>query len=240
MGHSSIEPRIRNALRWSTLWPLLGALAIGVLVALGLTRDADRALVASVQSVQDCRLVDLSNWVAIPLSGELTLLYCAILSVLLFRGGAGIWSLTPWLVVASVPFEYASKLLVPQAHVPDLTWPPSAGCPVSYALTDVPTPGTFPSGHAIRTAYFAVLSALYARSRMSNWALWWLAIVAIAVVMAWARLYRSAHWPSDVLAGTLLGVSLALVAWRLMNFSPRDSTRGVRARQSALRPAPPG
>lgn len=220
------ELPIRDALTPTTLWPLIGCVAIGILVALGWTSSIDRQLVATVQSVRDCRLVEITNWAAPPLSFEATFLYCAIVSIWMARAGAGARALVPWVVFASAPIELASKLLVPQAHVPPLSWPSSVGCPVNYGLIDIRTPNTFPSGHAIRTAYVAVLAGLYLRHRVSTWPLWWAVIGATTLVMAWARLYRSAHWPSDVLAGTLLGLSLALIAWRLLRLTDPSRSGG--------------
>ena len=70
-------------------------------------------------------------------------------------------------------------------------------------LTKAPLDASFPSGHT--AASFAAVFAL----KTAGSPLWKPAL-AVAVVMAFSRLYLYVHWPSDVLAGALLG---AAVGW---------------------------
>jgi membrane-associated phospholipid phosphatase len=69
---------------------------------------------------------------------------------------------------------------------------------------------SFPSGHAVAasaTAVALVLAFFPPGERRRRWE--WLA-VAFAFVMAFSRVYLSAHWFSDVVAGTLLGAGIAI------------------------------
>ena len=69
-------------------------------------------------------------------------------------------------------------------------------------LTAPPLDASFPSGHT--AASFAAVFALKASgSRL------WKPALAVAVVIAFSRLYLYVHWPSDVLCGALLGAALA-------------------------------
>lgn len=70
-------------------------------------------------------------------------------------------------------------------------------------LTAPPLDASFPSGHT--AASFAAVFAL----KTAGSPLWKPAL-AVAVVMAFSRLYLYVHWPSDVLGGALLG---AAVGW---------------------------
>jgi undecaprenyl-diphosphatase len=73
-----------------------------------------------------------------------------------------------------------------------------------------PASASFPSGHAA----MAMAGAL-AVTRMlprSGWMLW-----PLAVVIAISRVYLGVHWPSDVLAGSVLGLA---VAWFVLGGSP--------------------
>jgi membrane-associated phospholipid phosphatase len=73
--------------------------------------------------------------------------------------------------------------------------------PAPYALA------SFPSGHA--TTVFAlatVLSLWYPRGTAA-----WL---ALAAVVGWSRIALGPHFPSDVVAGAVLGVVVALVFFR--------------------------
>ena len=70
-------------------------------------------------------------------------------------------------------------------------------------LTAPPLDASFPSGHT--AASFAVVFALKTAGSPL-----WKPVLAVAVVIAFSRLYLYVHWPSDVLGGALLG---AVVGW---------------------------
>ena len=70
-------------------------------------------------------------------------------------------------------------------------------------LSAPPVDASFPSGHT--AASFAAVFAL----KTAGSPLWKPAL-ALAVVIAFSRLYLYVHWPSDVLGGALLG---AAVGW---------------------------
>ncbi len=71
----------------------------------------------------------------------------------------------------------------------------------SYAYT------SFPSGHATTAFAAAAFLALW-RPRWAPPAL------ALAVLVAVSRVYLGAHFPSDVVAGAILGTGSALFVWR--------------------------
>jgi undecaprenyl-diphosphatase len=100
------------------------------------------------------------------------------------------------------------------------------------------TGSSFPSGHATQAGAFWTSLVLVARVRLpagrarsASAALAALAALVILVV-AWSRVYLGVHYPSDVLAGVLLGSGWALyVAWRLARAAPRaGSSEGDRVR----------
>ena len=69
---------------------------------------------------------------------------------------------------------------------------------------------SFPSGHAVATAATAiglVLVLLPPGHRRRHWEVY---SVVFAFVMALSRVYLNAHWLSDVVAGPLLGATIAL------------------------------
>ena len=81
--------------------------------------------------------------------------------------------------------------------------------PAVELLVACPSDASFPSGHT--AASFAAVGALWAvGSRL------WLPGVVLAVLIAFSRLYLYVHWPSDVLAGVLLGWGLGYAARRLL------------------------
>lgn len=69
---------------------------------------------------------------------------------------------------------------------------------------------SFPSGHT--AASFAAAAALFAM----DWR-WGIAAYVFAAVMGFSRLYLGVHFPTDVLAGALLGIAAAKLALFLWN-----------------------
>jgi membrane-associated phospholipid phosphatase len=73
-----------------------------------------------------------------------------------------------------------------------------------HALAALPGSGSFPSGHATTAAAVAA-------------ALWWSArpfapmLAAFAVLVGLSRVWLAVHYPSDVVAGLLLGAALGLL-----------------------------
>lgn len=94
-------------------------------------------------------------------------------------------------------------------------------CDVNTAvalLTPRPGDWSFPSGHT--AASMAAVGALLAEgSRL------WVPALALTVLIAFSRLYLYLHWPSDVLAGAVLGAALGFAASRIVRRIERE--RGV-------------
>jgi undecaprenyl-diphosphatase len=88
------------------------------------------------------------------------------------------------------------------------------GCPKSYSL---------PSGHAISSFACAVpLSILSREYMMMQWRLYPL---ALASAIAFSRIYLGVHYPTDVLAGAILGAGIGMLLsllYRMIAMKPRD------------------
>lgn len=90
-------------------------------------------------------------------------------------------------------------------------------------IIDPPGDWSFPSGHAVVACACAVAMSLGAK----RWRIW-LPAALLAALMAFSRLYLFVHWPTDVLAGAVLGAFIgalvALAARRLSALMHQSST----------------
>lgn len=75
-------------------------------------------------------------------------------------------------------------------------------------LISIPTDSSFPSGHTM-SAFAAAAVIMYTNRK------WGIAAYILAVLIAFSRLYLYVHFPTDVMAGavigTAIGISLCLV-----------------------------
>ena len=108
----------------------------------------------------------------------------------------------------------------------NLTLKPLIGRVRPYDVVDVPllveklSDFSFPSGHTLASVGAATALTLYYRR-------WGAVALTLAAAIAFSRLYLFVHYPTDVVAGTLLGVALALLArfmvgWVWKPSAPKD------------------
>ncbi len=180
---------------------LAGAVVLGLLVALPVTRPAVQAVDDAVWDVAGDVRNDPTTVVAIALSwlgsGAVNWpLRVAAMALLAWR--------RHWLRLAAFALAVlSSELLIgPVKAAYGRDRPPGSLIETSAAA--------FPSGHAIAGAVTAVgLVLVLARPGPSRWR-WEVRAVAFAGLMALSRVYLRAHWLSDTVAGALLGAGLAL------------------------------
>jgi len=69
--------------------------------------------------------------------------------------------------------------------------------------------GSFPSGHA--AAYFALALAIFYFDKKWGWR-----FLIAAAIMGIARIFVGVHWPSDILAGAIIGLVSAFVIKKIL------------------------
>ena len=75
-----------------------------------------------------------------------------------------------------------------------------------------PHSSSFPSGHTTYAGATCVALVLLF-TRLESRRLWWSLASLGTIGMAWSRTYLQVHWLSDVIAGALLGVGIALLVF---------------------------
>ena len=110
--------------------------------------------------------------------------------------------LTLAIVLASLLGNHVLKPLVSRER-------PFVSTPEILVIGSRPGDASFPSGHAANE--FAGASVL-ARRLSAQRLLWW----ALAVLIAYSRIYLGVHYPLDVIGGALLGFLCAALAARMV------------------------
>lgn len=188
---------------WATAGVLVAlAVAICLLMAISSTRDnlqhLDDAFLRTVESHRAEWLTAVAKVLNVLGSVKVTLPVRALAAVYLALRRRW-WHL----------FAFTSAIILAEAltgtlkSIFDRARPP-------HAL--VHTSGSsFPSGHALATAVTAVALVIAFLPTGRQRAIWGTAAAVFAFLMALSRAYLAAHWLSDAVAGTLIGVSCALV-----------------------------
>lgn len=69
---------------------------------------------------------------------------------------------------------------------------------------------SFPSGHAQITSSYMIVGAMYSKKLR-----WYIISAAVIIAVMLSRVYLGVHYPSDVLAGTILGIVTSVVFFKL-------------------------
>jgi membrane-associated phospholipid phosphatase len=202
-----------------SLFVLGGAFVLLVVaVALGLHHALDRAIATLFWDDVPCWARAVSERIGVLFAAELSLVYALVIGAVCLRSGkplAAGWVL--FLLLAGIGLEITFKYTFshpdPSAFLETLSRA-SCGPPgPAYPLITVPAPSTLPSGYSIRAAYFCLLLAGMIGARWPRYRpVAWVGLSAVAIVTAASRVTVGWHWPSDVVAGLLVGAAAAVLA----------------------------
>lgn len=120
------------------------------------------------------------------------------------------------LSVASLAANVVSKRMVGRVR------PTVEAIPIARKLARAPLTTSFPSGHSASAAAFATAVAMEAPAFVSA------PVVGLAAAVAGSRMVTGAHFPSDVLGGSALGVGAAALTnvwWPRRPPGPADACR---------------
>jgi len=128
-----------------------------------------------------------------------------------------------WLaVVPAIAISVQSSVFVTAAAVVGRTRPEVDHLDIS------PPTSSFPSGHVgASTAFYLTLALLSRRIRppVLRWAATLLCLL-IPLLVAYARMYRGMHHPSDVVVGAFNGTVCAILAWRYLRRGSEPAVAG--------------
>ena len=185
------------------LMVLLGFAVIDLVLPVGGLADADQDAVEWLADGRNASREDLS-WVGSTLAGGVVIPVVIGTCLLVFA------LLRRWRLAAFVLFAVALESGVYRVTA-DIV---NRERPDVKRLESLPVDASYPSGHtAASIALYGGLLLLLASkiNRMSVMIAVLLVGVAIPVFVAWARLYRGMHHPTDAAAGVVLGVGAVAV-----------------------------
>ena len=107
---------------------------------------------------------------------------------------------------------------------------------LSWGFFSTATSMSFPSGHTSRVFAMATLIAFGTKRPVG------VAMFVFAALVGLSRIYLGLHWPSDVLAGAVLGIALGLtMRWVGKRDNPytRVRTKGIAWLRGLKRAVPP-
>lgn len=99
-------------------------------------------------------------------------------------------------------------------------------------LGSLPSTSSFPSGHTAATLVIYLCVAMFVsetvRSRPVR-VLAWVAAVVMPLAVAFARVYRGMHNPTDTLGGLLMGIAVVSIVFAALRAGDRVASNGSRA-----------
>lgn len=204
-AHTAAELLVAAVMIWGALVGL-GLLITEVLTALD---DAEMAVMRWFVSTRTALLTDVAVAVG-HLGGTLGIVIALLVAVSVALAVTRRWAPALFLLLATVG---ETAMFLGAAAIVARSRPP-----VEKLSPHLPPTSSFPSGHvaAALATYGAV--ALLALAWSRHWWRYVVVVLAALVVLAvaWSRLYRGVHYPSDVVASLLYASAWLAACWYLV------------------------
>ena len=183
-------------------------------------------VIALTHSAELDLLTGIVNYVA---AAEVTLAAMMILSIVLWWRGFPFWrAVAPLLFLFTIPIEFALKFGVNQPSPAETFYRET----FRYSLASFQgVLHSFPSGHATRSMFMAILFWYLVRNQTSTFKVTAVRTILLALVAlsAFTKTYQGHHWPSDMIGGFLLGAIFAFLTISILD--PRPDLPMDRKRQ---------
>ena len=156
----------------------------------------DLALMNWLRSVESPWLDVAMTWISSSGGGGLVWLVLGLIAFFRPRDRAAAWRVMLTIALCYAIVDGVAKPLVGRAR------PAPMATDAKRELPPMPRSSSFPSGHAASTFGAAVaVSRMWPQTRV----VWW----TLAILIAYSRIYLGHHYPIDVAAGAVLGVTIA-------------------------------
>lgn len=92
--------------------------------------------------------------------------------------------------------------------------------PAEGLLVDMPSDFSFPSAHTAQIFAFTIACGItFSKQVPAHMVVpLWLALITLAVIVGYSRIYLQVHYGSDVIAGGLLGIGWLFILHRILIF----------------------
>lgn len=202
--------------------------AISAIVNSGIINDVDEYAVAALADARNPSMDALM--IAITTSADLFPVYLSPMIIFSFiliirrktRRVGSILLIT--LAAATLMTTYVKDIV--DRERPTYEFKPDLGFDYSPEIDAISRfTSSFPSGHATRSAAFALIISFMIRNRtifgLPAGMLMW----ALPVSIAFSRVYMGMHYPTDVMAGIVFGIIIANVFSKILKIDPEMRSR---------------